>query len=81
MDLTTLAADVQKVSARKELWGLKDAFTTWLEEWKQLIFSEVRSQTDFFLLINMMTKCVLQEVIVFVHIHGDEKLKANLKCS
>ncbi|XP_036951826.1 dynein heavy chain domain-containing protein 1-like isoform X4 [Acanthopagrus latus] len=40
MDLTTLAADVQKVSARKELWGLKDAFTTWLEEWKQLIFSE-----------------------------------------
>lgn len=48
MDLTALATDVQKVSARKELWGLKDALTTLLDEWKQLPYSEVTCQTDLF---------------------------------
>ncbi|XP_051802066.1 dynein heavy chain domain-containing protein 1 isoform X2 [Acanthochromis polyacanthus] len=46
MDLTILTTDVQKVTARKELWELKAVYTTWLEEWKQLLFSEVAVQQD-----------------------------------
>ncbi|XP_037619572.1 dynein heavy chain domain-containing protein 1 isoform X1 [Sebastes umbrosus] len=41
MDLTSLTSDVQKVKARKELWELIAVYTTWMEEWKQLLFSEV----------------------------------------
>ncbi|KAM9363159.1 dynein heavy chain domain-containing protein 1 [Symphorus nematophorus] len=41
VDLTILTTDVQKVKARKELWGLIAVYTTWIEEWKQLLFSEV----------------------------------------
>ncbi|XP_018537954.1 dynein heavy chain domain-containing protein 1 [Lates calcarifer] len=41
MDLTKLSMDVQKVKARKELWELIAAYTAWMEEWKQLLFSEV----------------------------------------
>ncbi|XP_028316890.1 dynein heavy chain domain-containing protein 1 [Gouania willdenowi] len=40
MDLTLWMADFHKVTARKELWELKAAFSMWLEEWKQLPFSE-----------------------------------------
>uniref|UniRef100_A0AAQ5XW98 AAA+ ATPase domain-containing protein n=1 Tax=Amphiprion ocellaris TaxID=80972 RepID=A0AAQ5XW98_AMPOC len=46
MDLTILTTDVQKVTARKELWELKAVYTTWLEEWKQLLFSEVVVSQD-----------------------------------
>ncbi|MED6274274.1 hypothetical protein CHARACLAT_014742, partial [Characodon lateralis] len=41
LDLTTLAADVQKVTAREELWELKAECTAWMEEWNQLPLTEV----------------------------------------
>ncbi|XP_035515196.1 dynein heavy chain domain-containing protein 1-like [Morone saxatilis] len=41
MDLTILTTYVQKVKACKELWELVAICTTWMEEWKQLLFSEV----------------------------------------
>ncbi|XP_076585176.1 dynein heavy chain domain-containing protein 1 [Chaetodon auriga] len=41
MDLAVLTTDVQKVKARKDLWELIAVYTTWMEEWKQLLFSEV----------------------------------------
>ncbi|XP_030593777.1 dynein heavy chain domain-containing protein 1 isoform X2 [Archocentrus centrarchus] len=41
MDLTIVTTNVQKLRARKELWELIAVYTTWLEEWKQLLFSEV----------------------------------------
>ncbi|XP_047222617.1 dynein heavy chain domain-containing protein 1 isoform X3 [Girardinichthys multiradiatus] len=41
LDLTILAADVQKVTAREELWELKAECTAWMEEWNQLPLSEV----------------------------------------
>ncbi|XP_032390213.1 dynein heavy chain domain-containing protein 1 [Etheostoma spectabile] len=41
MDLTILTTDVQKLKARKELWELIAGFTSWMDEWKQLLFSEV----------------------------------------
>ncbi|XP_040891858.1 dynein heavy chain domain-containing protein 1 [Toxotes jaculatrix] len=41
MDLTILTMDIQKVKARRELWELIAVYTTWMEEWKQLLFSEV----------------------------------------
>ncbi|XP_041837723.1 dynein heavy chain domain-containing protein 1 isoform X4 [Melanotaenia boesemani] len=41
IDLTNITADVQKVIARKDLWQLKAEYTTWVEEWKQQLFSEV----------------------------------------
>ncbi|KAK5608280.1 hypothetical protein CRENBAI_001570 [Crenichthys baileyi] len=41
LDLTILAADVQKVTAREELWELKAECTAWTEEWNQLPLSEV----------------------------------------
>ncbi|XP_044043043.1 dynein heavy chain domain-containing protein 1 isoform X2 [Siniperca chuatsi] len=41
MDLTILTTDVQKVKARKELWELIAVYTKWMEEWKQLLFTEV----------------------------------------
>ncbi|XP_005749883.1 dynein heavy chain domain-containing protein 1 [Pundamilia nyererei] len=40
-DLTVLTTDVQKVIARKDLWELIAVYTTWLEEWKPMVFSEV----------------------------------------
>ncbi|XP_031144859.1 dynein heavy chain domain-containing protein 1 [Sander lucioperca] len=41
MDLTILTTDVHKLKARKELWELIAEFTSWMEDWKQLLFSEV----------------------------------------
>ncbi|XP_026158699.1 dynein heavy chain domain-containing protein 1 isoform X2 [Mastacembelus armatus] len=41
LDLSILTTDIQKVKARKELWELVAVYTAWMEEWKQLIFSEV----------------------------------------
>ncbi|XP_070834922.1 dynein heavy chain domain-containing protein 1 [Chaetodon trifascialis] len=41
MDLSAVTADVQKVKARKDLWELIAVYTTWMEEWKQLLFSQV----------------------------------------
>ncbi|KAM4750013.1 dynein heavy chain domain-containing protein 1 [Anableps anableps] len=41
LDLTVLAADVNKILARKELWQLKAECTAWIEEWHQLPLSEV----------------------------------------
>ncbi|XP_026027585.1 dynein heavy chain domain-containing protein 1 isoform X2 [Astatotilapia calliptera] len=41
IDLTVLTTDVQKVIARKDLWELIAVYTTWLEEWKPMVFSEV----------------------------------------
>ncbi|XP_008294462.1 dynein heavy chain domain-containing protein 1 [Stegastes partitus] len=46
MDLSILTTDAQKVTARKELWELKAACATWLEEWKRLLFSEVVVSQD-----------------------------------
>lgn len=43
MDLTILTRDVEKVKARKELWELIAVYTAWMEEWKQLLFTEVIS--------------------------------------
>ncbi|XP_034083294.1 dynein heavy chain domain-containing protein 1-like, partial [Gymnodraco acuticeps] len=40
-DLSILTADVQRVKARKELWEIISAYTTWREEWKQLLLTEV----------------------------------------
>lgn len=42
MDLTVLTTDVKMVKARKELWELMAVYTTWMEEWKQLLFCEVK---------------------------------------
>lgn len=55
MDLTVLTTDVQIVEARKELWELISVYTTWMEEWKQLLFCEVNS-----LVIKKMIKYVRQ---------------------
>lgn len=52
MDLTVLTTDVQIVEARKELWELISVYTTWMEEWKQLLFCEV----NFSLVIKKMIK-------------------------
>ncbi|XP_047434083.1 dynein heavy chain domain-containing protein 1 [Mugil cephalus] len=41
LDLTISTTNVQKVTARRALWELIAAYTTWLEEWKPLLFSEV----------------------------------------
>uniref|UniRef100_A0A3P9KH25 Si:dkey-11m19.5 n=1 Tax=Oryzias latipes TaxID=8090 RepID=A0A3P9KH25_ORYLA len=41
MDLNILTTDVLKVIARKELWQLRAAYTTWMEEWRKLLLSEV----------------------------------------
>uniref|UniRef100_A0A8C6KV71 Si:dkey-11m19.5 n=1 Tax=Nothobranchius furzeri TaxID=105023 RepID=A0A8C6KV71_NOTFU len=41
LDLTVLKTDVKKVIERKELWRIKAAYTTWLEEWKQLQLSQL----------------------------------------
>ncbi|XP_029028963.1 dynein heavy chain domain-containing protein 1 isoform X2 [Betta splendens] len=41
LDLTILTTDLQKVKARKELWELKAAYTTWMEEWELMLFNEV----------------------------------------
>ncbi|KAM9314087.1 dynein heavy chain domain-containing protein 1 [Pholidichthys leucotaenia] len=41
MDLTILTTDIRKTIARKDLWELMATYTSWLEEWKQLLFSEV----------------------------------------
>ncbi|XP_040002556.1 dynein heavy chain domain-containing protein 1 isoform X2 [Xiphias gladius] len=41
MDLTILTLDIQKIKACKELWELIAVYSTWMEEWKQLLFSEV----------------------------------------
>ncbi|XP_071359544.1 dynein heavy chain domain-containing protein 1 isoform X2 [Trachinotus anak] len=41
IDLTILTMDIEKVKARKDLWGLIASYTTWMEEWKKLFFSEV----------------------------------------
>lgn len=56
MDLTVLTTDVQIVEARKELWELISVYTTWMEEWKQLLFCEV----NFSLVIKKMIKYVWQ---------------------
>nr|XP_046228919.1 dynein heavy chain domain-containing protein 1 [Scatophagus argus] len=40
MDLTILTRDVQNIKARKELWQLMAVYNAWMEEWKQLLFSE-----------------------------------------
>lgn len=48
IDLTILTTDLQTVTARKELWELISVFRTWMEGWKQLVFSEV----NFSLLAN-----------------------------
>lgn len=56
IDLTVLTTDVQKVKARKELWELIAVYTTWMEEWKQLLFSEVTCQMNHSLLIDKMIK-------------------------
>ncbi|KAM6940220.1 dynein heavy chain domain-containing protein 1 [Xenentodon cancila] len=40
MDVTFLTTDFPKVIARKELWQLKADYTTWLEEWKKLLFNQ-----------------------------------------
>lgn len=55
MDLTVLTTDVQIVEARKELWEVISVYTTWMEEWKQLLFCEVNS-----LVIKKMIKYVRQ---------------------
>ncbi|XP_070683759.1 dynein heavy chain domain-containing protein 1 [Pempheris klunzingeri] len=41
MDFNSLTSDVQKVKARKELWELIAVYTSWMDEWKQQLFSEV----------------------------------------
>nr|XP_043885125.1 dynein heavy chain domain-containing protein 1 [Solea senegalensis] len=41
VDATHLTADIQKVTARKELWELMVMCTKWMEEWKQQLFCEV----------------------------------------
>ncbi|XP_041640066.1 dynein heavy chain domain-containing protein 1 [Cheilinus undulatus] len=41
MDMSMLTADIKKIEARKELWELAASCKTWLEQWKQLPFSEV----------------------------------------
>ncbi|KAL7403667.1 hypothetical protein ABVT39_003475 [Epinephelus coioides] len=41
MDLTVLTTHVQMIKARKELWELIAVYTAWMEEWKQLLFTEV----------------------------------------
>lgn len=58
MDLTKLSMDVQKVKARKELWELIAAYTAWMEEWKQLLFSEVTCQMNLSPLFDKMIKCI-----------------------
>ncbi|XP_059188998.1 dynein heavy chain domain-containing protein 1 isoform X2 [Centropristis striata] len=40
IDLNILTTGIQKVKARKELWELIAIYTTWMEEWKQLLFSK-----------------------------------------
>lgn len=60
MDLTSLKTDVQKVKACKELWELIAVYTTWMEEWQQLLFSEVKCLTDLSLLVNKMITNVCQ---------------------
>ncbi|XP_053191724.1 dynein heavy chain domain-containing protein 1-like [Scomber japonicus] len=41
MDLTVLTTDVHKIESRKELWELKALYTTWIKDWKKLLFTEV----------------------------------------
>ncbi|XP_060923144.1 dynein heavy chain domain-containing protein 1 [Limanda limanda] len=41
VDLTSLTPDIQKITACKDLWELKAAYTAWTEEWKLLNLSEV----------------------------------------
>lgn len=54
MDLTILTTDVHKLKARKELWELIAEFTSWMEDWKQLLFSEVTCQMKVSLIDNMV---------------------------
>lgn len=67
MDLTSLISDVQKVKARKELWELIAVYTTWMEEWKQLLFSEVTCQINLSLIDRMV------EYVWHGCIHSDDK--------
>ncbi|XP_056223855.1 dynein heavy chain domain-containing protein 1 [Seriola aureovittata] len=41
LDLTTLTKGIERVKACTKLWELIAAYTTWMEEWKQLLFSEI----------------------------------------
>ncbi|XP_061595557.1 dynein heavy chain domain-containing protein 1 [Cololabis saira] len=40
MDMTFVTRDFLKVIARKELWQLKADYTSWLEKWKRLLFTQ-----------------------------------------
>lgn len=72
LDLTILMADIQKVKARKELWELKAACTTWMEEWKNLLFSEVMlvilEKTP--LLLKLIVNCVWQEILISMYLYA-----------
>ncbi|XP_029900968.1 dynein heavy chain domain-containing protein 1 [Myripristis murdjan] len=40
LDLTVVTIAIQKIEARKELWKLKTQYSTWIYEWRQLVFSK-----------------------------------------
>nr|XP_020441880.1 dynein heavy chain domain-containing protein 1-like [Monopterus albus] len=40
MDLTIMETNFQKVKTQRKLWELVAEYTAWMEEWKQLFFSE-----------------------------------------
>ncbi|XP_071386131.1 dynein heavy chain domain-containing protein 1 [Centroberyx affinis] len=40
LDLTVVTTAIQKIKARKELWELMSVYMTWIQEWRQLIFSK-----------------------------------------
>lgn len=41
MDLTSWTTEGQKVKARFELWELRAELSTWMDDWKLLLLSEV----------------------------------------
>ncbi|TNN32639.1 hypothetical protein EYF80_057200 [Liparis tanakae] len=41
MELSVLTADVQKLDARCELWALRAESTAWMDQWEQLLLSQV----------------------------------------
>ncbi|KAM3865290.1 LOW QUALITY PROTEIN: dynein heavy chain domain-containing protein 1-like [Diretmus argenteus] len=40
LDLTIAKTAIQKIEARKELWELMTLYTTWIQEWRQSVFSK-----------------------------------------
>lgn len=41
LDLTSMIVAIQKIEARKALWELITLYTAHIQEWRQLLFSEV----------------------------------------